>query len=173
MQPTVQQLAHVISGQGRGGRVDKCRPSGSIHAVDPLAGGGQDQLVAATHLLERFCRPFPLGQGRLQLSRSLEDALLESGVQGSDLPFGSLALDELADLLTDRRDGKDQIQIGCADLAGEELDHADDIRAGFDRERESAMQTRVGGRLEAAPQAVIVRDVCDRLRLTVLPGPAG
>src|SRR2546427_11466292 len=56
-----------------------------------------------------------------------------------------LALDELADLSADGGHHPEQILIGLADLAAEELEHAQDRAAEEDRESEGSMQPILGG----------------------------
>jgi hypothetical protein len=108
-----------------------------------------------------------------------EDAV-QRPLQGGALAYLALAdrllrarpLDELADLLTDRGDREDQVQIGRTDLVTVKLHHAEQLVAALNREGEGPAQPRGGGRLSAGG-VLILEDVGERNRLAALPDPAG
>src|SRR6185503_239645 len=57
-----------------------------------------------------------------------------------ELVLRALALDELADLAADRGEQLEQVLVRLADLAAEELEHAEHDPAELDREAEGAVQ---------------------------------
>src|SRR5437773_3585510 len=86
--------------------------------------------------------------------------------------FGAPPLDELADLTADGAEHVEQLGIRLADLAAEELHHADQIVSDRNRKAERGVQAfpRSDGR---AWKIRIVHDVVDEFRPTARPDAAG
>jgi hypothetical protein len=82
------------------------------------------------------------------------------------------ALELLPELMADRGHQVEQVVVGVGDRLGEELDHADHAARGPDRERERAVDARLGGRA-CAREVLVTGHVADPGRLAAGPDAPG
>ena len=89
-----------------------------------------------------------------------------------ELVLGAPAIDEHADLAADGRQHREQIGVGRADLAAEELHHAEHFAAQQDREPERRVEA-FARRDRRAREIPVLRHVGNPDRLAAGPHPAG